>query len=337
MHFVIYLPEFFYAAVASSIAEVLEAVNDLSGKSVVSHEFISKRSSCISRSGIRFRATREPTKAMDVLILLAGMQPSEAETVRLLERDAREVRPLIEQARMQDARIAATCGASYFLADSGYLDHKRATGPWWMVDLLRKRFPRVRWEPQRMIIRQGSIYSTGAAFAGLDLISKLLIDVGLLREERQVRKVLLLPPLRQFQTPYEIAQSVVENEFETRLEAAVANNLKSVDILTLSRRLGMSQRTLARRFHAELGTTPAAWVRSRKLAVARDLLETSNLSVSHVCRSVGYEDVASFVQAFSKNVGMSPLEFRRELRGASKSTRSKSIGIAERVSTSKSH
>jgi transcriptional regulator GlxA family with amidase domain len=313
VHVVIYLPSAFYAAIAATIIETLAAVNEVSSAKVFSFEFVAKRALAISKSGIRFKANTEPSKKMDVLILLAGAESEIPQTVRLLEQETKRVLPLIERAQRQGSIIAATCGASYLLAGAGILDGKRSTISWWLKKEAGRRFPAVRWEPSRMIVRQGRIYTTGAGFSGLELITTLLVDLGFEKEERQVRKLMVLPPSRQFQSPYEEAFPDVRDPFEKQLNEFSKDNIRELDLRFLANRLGMSFRTLSRKFKNELQITPGKWIQNKRLEMARALLEMTRLSVSEICYRIGYQDVASFSRLFAKSTGMPPADFRRQI------------------------
>jgi len=313
MHVVVYLSSGFYAAIAATIIETLQAVNSVSGIKTFSFEFVAKQSRAVSKSGIRFKANTEPSKKIDVLILLAGAEAEAAQTIHLLDRETKHVLPLIHQAQRQGSLIAATCGASYFLAGSGILDGKRSTISWWLKKEASRRFPAVRWEPSRMIIRQGRVYTTGAGFSGLELITTLLLDLGLSKEERQVRKIMVLPPSRQFQSPYEDSFPAAVDPFEKQLNHLSRENIRELDLQFLASRLGVSSRTLSRKFINELRTTPGKWIQNKRLEMARTLLETTRLTVSEICYRIGYQDVASFSRLFAKSTGMPPADFRRQM------------------------
>jgi transcriptional regulator GlxA family with amidase domain len=85
MHVVVYLPSAFYSAIASTVVETLQAVNDVHGSALFSFEFVAKHPPAVSKSGISFPAKIRPSKKMDVLILLAGLRSEISETLRLLD------------------------------------------------------------------------------------------------------------------------------------------------------------------------------------------------------------------------------------------------------------
>jgi transcriptional regulator GlxA family with amidase domain len=318
MHVAIYLPPSFYSAIASTIVETLQAVNSVGASPAFSFEFLSRHSRAVSRSGIVFPAKTKPSHKMDVLMLLAGANAAidgdARQMLRAMDEEIPHVAPLVDRAVRQDAIIAATCAAPYLLAGAGVLDGKRSTISWWLKKEASQRFPRVRWQPSRLVIRQGRLYTSGAGFAGLDLVTTLLVDLGFEKEERMVRKLMALPPSREFQSPYEMVRPADVEPFEKKLNALSKGSMQELDLAFLARRLGMSPRTMSRRFLDELQISPGKWIQAKRLETARSLLEETKLDISDVCRRVGYHDVASFSRLFSRTSGMTPGEYRKHLR-----------------------
>jgi transcriptional regulator GlxA family with amidase domain len=78
----------------------------------------------------------------------------------------------------------------------------------------------------------------------------------------------------------------------------------------LSRRVAVSERTLARKFQAHLGVSPLAYLQSRRVAHAKGLLENSSMTLEQIVEQCGYEDLASFRKLFARLVGMTPREYR---------------------------
>ena len=316
MHVVIYLPASFYSAIASAVVETLQTVNAVSGTTPppFSFEFVSSRPPAVSTSGIVYPSKPKPSRRMDVLVLLAGATADAGETQRMLDEEIPYAAPLMKRAQAEDAVIAATCAAPYLLASSGMLDGKRATISWWLKSEACRRCPRVKWQPARLLIRQGRLYTTGAGFSGLELLTALLVDLGFAKEERVVRKLMVLPPSRELQSPYEMLGPTEADPFERKLDEVSKGHLEDLGLDFLARRLGISPRTLARRFETELRTTPGKWIQEKRLAKARSLLEESKLDISEICRRVGYTDLSSFSRLFSRTTGATPSEYRKHLR-----------------------
>jgi len=151
--------------------------------------------------------------------------------------------------------------------------------------------------------------------SGVEAVGRALRARRLGRHQRQVRKLMVLPPSRQFQSPYEMPVPEPVDAFEKKLNALSKENLPRLNIELLAQRFGMSPRTLSRRFFDEFQTSPGKWIQQKRLETARTLLEATRLSVSEVCYRVGYQDVASFSRLFAKTTGMPPGEFRKEIQG----------------------
>ena len=85
-----------------------------------------------------------------------------------------------------------------------------------------------------------------------------------------------------------------------------------LDLDTLARRAGYSRFHFVRAFRATYGETPRAYLTRRRVERAKDLLRAANLSVTEVCFLVGFSSLGSFSARFSKLVGVSPREYRRQ-------------------------
>jgi len=73
----------------------------------------------------------------------------------------------------------------------------------------------------------------------------------------------------------------------------------------------MSRRSFVRAFKASTGTTPAAWVRSRRLDEARRLLETTDLPVDRIAAACGFGNPVTLRQNFAVAFGSTPSSYRR--------------------------
>jgi AraC family transcriptional regulator len=73
----------------------------------------------------------------------------------------------------------------------------------------------------------------------------------------------------------------------------------------------LSRYRFLRLFGQAFGETPHRYLTNRRLREARRLLSKSDISVTQVCLSVGFESLGSFSTLFKNRVGSSPGEWRR--------------------------
>jgi AraC-like DNA-binding protein len=81
-------------------------------------------------------------------------------------------------------------------------------------------------------------------------------------------------------------------------------------VAELSRVSGASESSLLRAFRREVGESPAAYWRARKLEEALHLLSSGSHSVAEVSERVGYENAAAFGEAFRRRFGRPPSTFK---------------------------
>ena len=86
-------------------------------------------------------------------------------------------------------------------------------------------------------------------------------------------------------------------------------------IAELATRLRLSNRTLGRRFKQATGVSPLAYLQNLRVAEARSLLRSSNLSIGEIAWQVGLQDASHFSRLFRRQVGMTPLQYRQAVRG----------------------
>ena len=83
-----------------------------------------------------------------------------------------------------------------------------------------------------------------------------------------------------------------------------------LDLATLADEAGVSKYYFLRCFAQTYGLTPAAYLAQRRVERAQDLLRATNLTVTEICRLVGYDSLGSFSSRFKALVGISPSAYQ---------------------------
>jgi AraC-like DNA-binding protein/quercetin dioxygenase-like cupin family protein len=101
--------------------------------------------------------------------------------------------------------------------------------------------------------------------------------------------------------------------------AAMAYTRSHVDSVTaarVSRAVGVSERTLRRRFHAVAGQSWRSYLLRARLMRAMTLLAEPGRSVLEVSVAVGFDSTSSFARAFAHHCGETPSSYRSRVTGA---------------------
>ncbi len=97
------------------------------------------------------------------------------------------------------------------------------------------------------------------------------------------------------------------------LELTSANLSLPPAMAQLAREVGVSPRTLARRFSVELGMSWRQSVRRMRMIRAIEELADSERSITEIAFEIGYTSLPAFNTAFRELVGKTPSEYRDEM------------------------
>ena len=85
----------------------------------------------------------------------------------------------------------------------------------------------------------------------------------------------------------------------------------STSVESIAAKLGYTDRHLRRAFEAEYGVTPAQYLRTCRLLLAKSLLTDTDLPVSRVAKASGFGSVRRFNDAFKEHYRLTPSDLRK--------------------------
>jgi len=221
--------------------------------------------------------------------------------------------PWLHKWHSRGAYIAGVCSGVAFLAECGILDGKRATTHWGVAEILRQRYPKVRWQPEQFVTEDGRLFCSGGVYASIDLSLYLVEKFCGHEVALQCAKSLLLSMARGRQSGYSVVQLSRPHSDEKirQTEEYLQQHFDSdVSIGCLAERAGMGARNFIRRFKAATGRRPGAYIQTLRVSAAKELLETGTSSIQAVSSKIGYEDIGFFRNLFKRHTGMTPGEYR---------------------------
>lgn len=211
------------------------------------------------------------------------------------------------------AYIAGICTGVASLAEAGILDGRQATTHWGVADILRERYPKVRWRTDQFLTEDHRIFCSGGIYASLDLSLYLVEKFCGHEVALQCAKSLLISMPRSRQSGYSVAplsRPHSDGKIGQAEEYLQQHFARGVTIGELGRRIGMSPRNLIRRFKEATGRLPGAYLQMLRMACAKEMLERGGAAIQEISAQIGYEDVAFFRSLFKRHTGMTPAEYR---------------------------
>jgi transcriptional regulator GlxA family with amidase domain len=105
---------------------------------------------------------------------------------------------------------------------------------------------------------------------------------------------------------------------DERLAAAIRSMHAKPDrnwtVADLARESALSRSGFHERFQSSVGMAPMEYLQTWRLALAKDLLRKREASVREIARQVGYRSASAFSVAFTREVGVSPARYARDMQ-----------------------
>ncbi|MEV0711068.1 GlxA family transcriptional regulator [Nocardia aurea] len=216
-----------------------------------------------------------------------------------------------------DARIMSICTGAFVLGAAGLLDGRRATTHWAFADAFRAMFPAVHLDENLLFVEDGNICTAAGLAAGIDVCLHIIrADHGSEIANRAARYC-VVPPWREGGQSQFIERQVPDpgSDGTAPTRAWALRHLeRELDLNTMAAHARMSVRTFTRRFKAETGLAPGAWLLRQRLRHAKRLLETTDLSVDAVAHASGIGTAASLRHHMRGELGVPPLAYRKTFR-----------------------
>src|SRR3954469_686373 len=225
----------------------------------------------------------------------------------------------LRAAHARGARTVSICTGAFALAHAGLLDGRRATTHWRYAPYLAEWFPAGARDPDVLYVDEGDVLTSAGVAAGIDLCLHIVrCDHGAQVAARVARRIVVAPHRDGGQAQF--VERPLPEAGGDGLEATRAWALEHLDrpigVAALARHAGVSERTFARRFRAETGTTPLQWLPRQRVLEAQRLLERTDLPFEDLAGRCGFGTAASLREHFARATTTTPTAYRRSFRGS---------------------
>jgi transcriptional regulator GlxA family with amidase domain len=178
---------------------------------------------------------------------------------------------------------------------------------------LRKRFPAVRLDKDRIFIVDGPIWTAAGNSAGIDLTLHMLGNDFGADLARSVARILVVEYQRSGGQPQNSAlleMNPKSDRIQNALAYARQNLHKTLSVQDLAEAARLGPRQFSRAFRAETGMSPGKAIENLRLDGARLMIEQSRHPVEVVARETGFGDQERMRRAFMRVYGQSPQALR---------------------------
>ena len=216
------------------------------------------------------------------------------------------------------ALIAAVSTGVSLLAKSGLLDGRAATTHWDNFDRFEREYPAVQLKRQFFITQSGTLFCA-ASINSLADVTVHLIERFIGRNAARHVERNFSHEIRRTYEEYRYLDGAEDvpsaDEAVVTARLWIDQNLSDrASVAEIAQRHGMSTRSFDRRFRAATGTSPRRYWQQQRLLTAKELLESTNLSISEIAHRVGYDDASYFAAIFRREISVTPREYRVTVR-----------------------
>jgi transcriptional regulator GlxA family with amidase domain len=257
-----------------------------------------------------------PVRRVDVLVvpgfeLCPGLD---------LDATLESLRPEIDTIRscsQSGVALVSICVGAFLLAEAGLLDERESTTSWLFADRLADRCPGTDVRPEKLVVTDSGVTTTGAFSAMYDFALDLIREHSGSRVARATARIALVDDARPSQAPYVDAALLpaTGSQFSQGVKRWLDQNMSErYDLGLLAAAFHVSTRTLLRRFRGETGQTPLGYLQAERVRRAKHLLETTERTVAGIAADVGYGDPGTFGAVFTRLTGHRPRDYRATFR-----------------------
>jgi transcriptional regulator GlxA family with amidase domain len=229
-----------------------------------------------------------------------------------------ELLDALRRAVGRGARVLSVCSGAFMLGEAGLLDGRRCTTHWRHATELARRYPQAKVDPDVLYVDDDPVISSAGTAAGIDACLYLVRKEQGSRVANGIARRMVVPPHRDGGQAQYVEQPIApscDGSLRDLLEWLRANLGRPLTVRQLAARANMSERTFARRFVQDTGTTPQRWLIGQRILLAQQLLEETDETVDAIADRAGFGNATALRHHFRAWRATTPNAYRRLFRG----------------------
>nr|WP_299385262.1 helix-turn-helix domain-containing protein [Allomuricauda sp.] len=190
------------------------------------------------------------------------------------------------------AKVCSVCTGAYIVGFAGLFDGKKCTTHWKYMDDFQNRFPKAKLLNDRLIVKDGRLYSSAGVSSGIDLALFILEELYGPLFATKIAKAVVIYLRRTDADPQLSVFLQYRNHLDNRvhhIQDLLAQNLaKKLKIEALAEEVHMSPRNLTRLFKKVTGITIGSYLEKLRVERAIQLLSDGS-KVSSAASACGLQ------------------------------------------------
>jgi transcriptional regulator GlxA family with amidase domain len=252
---------------------------------------------------------------------LAGVAPGQIDTLLIAGAEEpalrraiadRAISRWVPRCTASARRFGSVCSGTFVLAGLGLIDGRRVATHWEACAALASRYPHLTVDPAALYVADGPVWTSAGVTTGIDMaLAMVEQDVGAEIANSIARRLVLYARRPGYQSqfsPLLSTQIQADSPFADLIDWMQNNLTQPLGVPELAARMGLTERTFYRRFHAAMGKSPADFVEALRLESARTLIN-EGLSLKSIAAKVGLSPMR-LNNAFERQFGVAPRLFR---------------------------
>ncbi|MGP6174012.1 GlxA family transcriptional regulator [Corynebacterium sp. A21] len=227
---------------------------------------------------------------------------------------AAELVELIRAGHHRGAMIVGLCLGAFPVAASGIIDGRAAVTHWGAIERFQRAYPQVKVESNAIYIDHGDVMTSAGTASGLDACLHLVRERLGARAATTLARQLVIAPHREGNQAQYIERPLPDESIPGPVSEVIDWMLANLDqpltVTEMAERAHLSPRHFSRVFAEVSGTTPAKWLLQNRLNQSRQLLESTDLSITDIAREGGFSSAVTFRQNFRAAFSTTPTSYR---------------------------
>jgi transcriptional regulator GlxA family with amidase domain len=292
----------------AGVVDVLRLANRVSKRDIFAWRFLSARGGQVTSSSgaIVDTARFDQQSRTDYAVVLGNADPDHAEL---------SLSTIIAQYTARQTRVVLLAeAASRYIADKGE-DGVHHTTHWENREVLLERLGLYETK-SALVVDAGAIITCAGMGATVDMTLSLASQHLSSATMMTVADILLHERIRHYNTLQPFGGRATLTTGDRDLDACIGLMQKHIEfprpISEIAQAAGVSKRSLERRFHSVLHTTPNGYYRELRLSKANNLLLNTDMSINEIGLACGFP--SGFSAIYKATFGMTPNAARRKGR-----------------------